>query len=63
MGRIGGRKDCVLTRGDLMDVWKQSMKHGGKVYREKSAEAIVPISLGKLRLAVMTAGEGPNFRR
>lgn len=46
-----------------MDVWKQSMKHGVKVCHEKSAEAIVPINLGKLRFAVMTAGEGLNFRR
>lgn len=46
-----------------MDVWKQSMKYGVKFYHEKSAEAIVPISLGKLRFAVMTAREGPNFRR
>ena len=63
MWRIGGRKDCVLTRGDLADVWKQSRKHGGKVYRKESAEAIVPISFGKLRLAVATAREGLNFRR
>jgi hypothetical protein len=62
MWRIDGRKDCVLTRGDLMDVWKQSMKYGVKVCHEKSAEAIVPISLGKLRFAVMTAREGLNFR-
>lgn len=46
-----------------MDVWKQSMKYGVKFYHEKSAEAIVPISLGKLRFAVMTAREGLNFRR
>jgi len=63
MWRIGGRKDCVLTRGDLADMWKQSMKHGGKVYRKESAEAIVPMGLWKQRLAVMTAGEGLNFRR
>ena len=36
-------KVVVLTRGDLTDMWKRSMKHGrNKVYREKSAEAIVP---------------------
>lgn len=46
-----------------MDTWKQSMKRGGKVYYEKSAEAIVPIRLWKLSLAVMTAREGLNFRR
>ncbi len=62
MWRIGGRKDCVLTRGDLTDMWKQSKKHGEKVYRKESAEAIVPISLWKLRFAVATAGEGLNFR-
>lgn len=63
MWRIDGRKDCVLTRGDLMDVWKQSMKHGVKVCHEESAEAIVPIGLSKGSSAVMNAGEGPNFRR
>ena len=32
-----------LTRGGLTDVRKRSMKHGwNKIYREKSAEAIVP---------------------
>ena len=32
-----------LTVGDLADGWKQSKKPGwNKIYREKSAEAIVP---------------------
>jgi len=47
MWRIDGRKDYVLTRGGLADMWKQSMKHGGKVYRKESAEAIVPMGLWK----------------
>lgn len=43
MEQIDGMKVIVLTRGDLMDMMKQSMNHGrNKVYREKSAEAIVP---------------------
>lgn len=38
-----------LTTGDLMNMWKQSMKHGrNKACHEKSAEAIVP---GNLNLA------------
>ena len=42
MRQIDGRKDYILTRGDLADMRKQSKKHGRKkVYREKSAEAIV----------------------
>ncbi len=44
-------------------MWKQSKKHGEKVYCKESAEAIVPMSLGKLRFAVETAREGLNFRR
>lgn len=36
-------KVIILTRGGLTDMRKQSMNHGRKkVYREKSAEAIVP---------------------
>ena len=43
MEQIDGMKVIGLTRGDLMDMMKQSMNHGrNKVYREKSAEAIVP---------------------
>ena len=46
MEQIDGMKVIVLTRGDLMDMRKQSMNHGrNKVYREKSAEAIVPGNL------------------
>jgi len=43
MEQIDGMKVIVLTRGDLMDMTKQSVNHGrNKVYREKSAEAILP---------------------
>jgi hypothetical protein len=43
MKQIDGMKVVVLTRGDLTDMRKRSMNHGrNKVYREKSAEAIVP---------------------
>ncbi len=43
MKQIDGVKVIVLTRGDLTDMTKRSMNHGRKkVYREKSAEAIVP---------------------
>jgi hypothetical protein len=43
MEQINGMKVIVLTRGDLTDMRKQRMNHGrNKVYREKSAEAIVP---------------------
>ena len=43
MKQIDGMQVIVLTRGDLTDMRKQSMNHGrNKVYREKSAEAIVP---------------------
>ncbi|MGW8179802.1 MAG: hypothetical protein ACWGQW_13740 [bacterium] len=36
-------KVIVLTRGDLTDMRKRNTNHGrNKVYREKSAEAIVP---------------------
>jgi RNA-directed DNA polymerase len=43
MKRIHGMKVIVLTRGDLTNMRKQSKNHGRKkVYREKSAEAIVP---------------------
>lgn len=56
MWQIHGEKDCALTWGDLMDVLKQSMKYGVKVYHEKSAEVIV--------LSVVDdTKEGLNFRR
>jgi len=43
MMRVNGMKVICLTTGGLMDMRKQSMNHGrNKVYREKSAEAIVP---------------------
>ena len=43
MEQIDGMKVIVFTRGDLTDMMKRSMNHGrNKVYREKSAEAIVP---------------------
>jgi hypothetical protein len=42
MKQIDGMKVIVLTRGGLTDMMKRSMNHGrDKVYREKSAEAIV----------------------
>ena len=45
----------VLTRGGLTDMRKLSKKHGRKkVYREKSAEAIV--------LRDDTPQEGPNLK-
>jgi len=48
-------KVIVLTRGDLTDMRKRSKKHGrNKVYREKSAEAIV--------LRVDTPEEGLNLK-
>ncbi len=43
MKQIDGMKVIGLTRGGLTDMMKRSMSHGrNKVYREKSAEAIVP---------------------
>jgi hypothetical protein len=40
---VYGMKVLRLTVGDLLDVRKQGMKHGfNKIYREKSAEIIVP---------------------
>jgi hypothetical protein len=55
MQQVYGMKVIVLTRGDLTDMWKRSMKHGrNKVYREKSAEAIVPCE--------DITGEGPNLK-
>ena len=43
MKQIDGMKVIVLTRGYLTDMKKLSMNHGrNQVYREKSAEAIVP---------------------
>lgn len=42
MQQVYGMKVIVLTRGDLTDMRKRCMTHGrNKVYREKSAEAIV----------------------
>ena len=42
MKQTDGIKVIVLTRGYLADMTKRSMSHGRKkVYREKSAEAIV----------------------
>ena len=42
MKQTDGMKVVVLTRGYLTDMTKRSMRHGRKkVYREKSAEAIV----------------------
>ena len=55
MKQIDGMKVIVLTRGDLADMRKRSKKHGRKkVYREKSAEAIV--------LRDDTPQEGPNLK-
>lgn len=55
MKQIDGMKVIVLTRGDLADMTKRSMSHGRKkVYREKSAEAIV--------LRDDTPQEGPNLK-
>jgi len=55
MKQTNGVKVIVLTRGDLTDMRKQSKKHGRKkVYREKSAEAIV--------LRDDTPEEGPNLK-
>lgn len=51
MWRGHGGKVICLTTGGLMDMWKQSMKHGrNKVYHEKSAEAVVP---GNLNLTLV----------
>ncbi len=41
MWQIDGEKDCVLTWGDLIDEWKQSMKLVVTTNYEKSAEVIV----------------------
>ena len=55
MKQTDGIKAIVLTRGYLTDMWKRSMKHGrNKVYREKSAEAIV--------LRDDISQEGPNLK-
>ncbi|NLE35636.1 MAG: hypothetical protein GX622_11080 [Bacteroidales bacterium] len=55
MKQTDGMKVIVLTRGYLTDMTKQSMSHGRKkVYREKSAEAIV--------LRDDTPEEGPNLK-
>jgi hypothetical protein len=54
MEQIDGMKVIYLTRGDLTDMTKQSMNRGRKkVYREKSAEAIVPHNY--------SVWEGPNL--
>jgi hypothetical protein len=56
MKQTAGTKVIVLTRGDLTDMRKRSKKHGrNKVYREKSAEAIVPPNTSKW--------EGLNLKR
>ena len=55
MKQTNGMKVIVLTRRDLADMRKQSKKHGRKkVYREKSAEAIV--------LGDDIPQEGPNLK-
>ena len=55
MKQTDGMKVIVLTRGYLTDMTKQSMSDGRKkVYREKSAEAIV--------LRDDTPEEGPNLK-
>ena len=55
MEQIDGMKVSVLTRGDLTDMTKRSMRHGRKkVNREKSAEAIV--------LRDDISQEGPNLK-
>jgi len=55
MEQIDGMKVIVLTRGGLTDMPKRSMKHGrNKVYREKSAEVIVPHNY--------SMREGPNLK-
>jgi hypothetical protein len=55
MKQTYGMKVIVLTRGDLTDMTKRSMRHGRKkVYREKSAEAIV--------LRGDIPKEGPNLK-
>jgi len=55
MKQTYGMKVIVLTRGYLTDMTKRSMRHGRKkVYREKSAEAIV--------LRVDIPQEGPNLK-
>ena len=55
MKQTDGMKVIVLTRGDLADMTKRSMRHGRKkVYREKSAEAVV--------LRDDTPQEGPNLK-
>ena len=55
MKQTDGMKVIVLTRGYLTDMTKRSMSHGRKkVYREKSAEAIV--------LRDDTPQEGPNLK-
>ena len=55
MKQTDGMKVNVLTRGGLTDMRKLSKKHGRKkVYREKSAEAVV--------LRDDTPEEGPNLK-
>ena len=55
MKQTNGMKVIVLTRGYLADMTKRSMRHGRKkVYREKSAEAIV--------LGDDISQEGPNLK-
>ena len=63
MWRGHGGKVIYLTTGDLMDVRKQSMKHGRKkVCHEKSAEAVVPGNLNRLWLGIIKR-EGPNLKK
>jgi hypothetical protein len=55
MKQTDGMKVIVLTRGYLTDMTRRSMRHGRKkVYREKSAGAIV--------LRDDTPEEGPNLK-
>ena len=55
MKQTDGMKVIVLTRGGFTDMLKRSVRHGrNKVYREKSAEAIL--------LRDDTLQEGPNLK-
>ena len=57
MWQIYETKAVVLTQGGLTDV-RVNTKHGrNKVYREKSAEAVVPNTYA------VSVGEGLNDRR
>jgi hypothetical protein len=64
MWRGHGGKVISLTTGDLMDMWKQSMKHGrNKVCHEKSAEAVVPGNLNLIYGWGIIKREGPNLKK